>query len=213
MVQKVAVCLPTRNEKENIQRMIDSLKPLGYDLFVSDENSKDGTIEIAKKNKVPVYQRDGSGKGFGVRKALKVAKQKGYDILVFIDCDQTYPVQAIPAMVRLMDTYDMVLGARKKKNIPFLHRLGNSIHTYAIRILFGGNLTDINTGLRSMKVDKFQDLTSEGFDIEAEITSKALRKRLKIKEIPIKYEERTGRSKIRLKDGWIILRRIMKESG
>src|SRR3989338_10180008 len=96
ITMNAAVCLPTRNEKENIQYMIDRLKPLGYPIFVSDEHSKDGTIEIAKKNKIPVYQREGSGKGYGVRKALEVAKQKGYDVLVFIDCDRTYPPEAIP---------------------------------------------------------------------------------------------------------------------
>jgi glycosyltransferase involved in cell wall biosynthesis len=208
---KIVVCLPTRNEKENVQFMIDGIKKLGYDIFISDENSSDGTVEIAKKNKIPVYKRDGSGKGFGVRKALEVAKQKGYDILVLIDCDRTYPVEYIPAMINHMPEYDMVVGARSLEEIKPFHRLPNKIHTLATNILFGGRLKDINSGLRAFKVSKFDKFRSRGFDIEAEISAKALKNKLKIKEIPIEYRKRVGHSKIKIKDGLLILLRIIKE--
>ncbi len=208
---KVVVCLPTRNEHKSVQFMIDSIKKLGYDVFISDEHSSDGTIEIAKKNKVPVYQRDGLGKGFGIKKALQTAKEKGYDILVLIDCDKTYSTEYIPSMLKYMQKYDMVVGARSLKEIKPFHRLPNKIHTLAINILFGGNLKDINSGLRAFKVNKFKKFNSKGFDIEAEITTKALKNRLRIKEIPIKYKKRVGHSKIKIKDGALILWRIIKE--
>src|SRR3989344_9270215 len=83
---KAVVCLPTRNEKDSIQLMIDSITKLGLPLFISDESSTDGTIAIAEKNNVPVYQRDGSGKGYGMKKAGEGARQLGYDVLVTIDC-------------------------------------------------------------------------------------------------------------------------------
>jgi len=211
MRDKVVVCLPTRNESQSVQYMIDKIKSLGYDLFISDSNSNDGTIEIAKKNKVPVYQRDGPGKGFGIRKALQIAKEKGYDVLVLIDCDKTYPVEYIPIMLRYMPKYDMVVGARGLEEIKPFHRLPNKAHTIAINLLFGGRLKDINSGLRAFKVNKFKRFRSKGFDIEAEITVKALKNKLKIKEIPIKYQKRVGHSKIRIKDGFLILSRIIKE--
>ena len=209
--QKTVVCLPTRNENKSVQFMIDGIKKLGYDLFISDEHSNDGTIAIAKKNKVPIYQRDGPGKGFGVRKALKIAKEKGYDILVLIDCDKTYPIEYIPSMLKYMDKYDMIVGARSLDEIKPFHRLPNKIHTLAINILFGGNLKDINSGLRAFKVNKFKNFRSKGFDIEAEITVKALKNKLKIKEIPIEYKKRVGHSKIKINDGALILWRIIKE--
>jgi len=208
---KVVVCLPTRNEKENVQFMIDKIKSLGYDFFISDENSNDGTVEIAKKNKVKVYQRDGSGKGFGIRKALQIAKEQGYDVLVLIDCDKTYPAEYIPIMLNYLKKYDMVVGARKLDEIKPFHRLPNKIHTLAINILFGGNLKDINSGLRVFKIKKFNKFKSAGFDIEAEITAKALKNGLKIKEIPIEYKKRGGHSKIKIKDGFLICMRIIKE--
>jgi len=209
--RKVVVCLPTKNERNSVQYMIDSIRSLGYNLFISDANSTDGTIEIAKKNKIPIYQRDGPGKGFGIRKALQIAKEKGCDILVLIDCDKTYPTEYIPIMLKYMPKYDMVVGARNLKEIKPFHRLPNKIHTLAINLLFGANLKDINSGLRAFKVNKFKRFYSKGFDIEAEITVKALKNRLKIKEIPIRYKKRVGHSKIKIKDGFLILSRIIKE--
>jgi len=207
---KPVVCLPTRNELDSIQIMIDEIKALKYDLFISDENSTDGTIEIAKKNKIPVYQRDGSGKGYGVIKALEIAKKNGYDTLILIDCDCTYPTKNIPELLKYMPKYDMVVGRRKMGHVKLLHRLPNMFHTGTINILFDGKLKDINSGLRAFKVDKFK-LDAGGFDIEAQISTRALKKKLKIKEVPIEYKERRGDSKIRIKDGFIILWRILKE--
>jgi len=211
MFMKVVICLPTMNEIESIQYMIDKIRPLGYDLFISDQSSVDGTIDVAKKNKVPVYQRDGPGKGFGVRKALQVAKEKGYDVLVLIDCDRTYPVEYIPIILEQMERYDLVIGKRDLKEVRLLHRLPNKVHTLALNILFGGNLKDINSGLRAFKVNRFRRFYSKGFDIEAEITAKALKNKLRIKEIPITYRKRAGESKIRVNDGFLILWRIIKE--
>jgi hypothetical protein len=208
---KAVVCLPTRNEVGSVQFMIDKIKSLGYDIFISDEHSSDGTIKIAENNKVPIFQRDGSGKGFGIRKALQVAKEKKYDVLVLIDCDKTYPAEYIPVLLKYMPDYDMVVGARNFNEIKPFHRLPNKIHTLAMRLLFGGNLKDINSGLRAFKIEKFKRFRSKGFDIEAEITAKALKKKMRIKEIPIRYEKRVGHSKIRVKDGFLILWRIVKE--
>ncbi|MEM3127273.1 MAG: glycosyltransferase family 2 protein [Candidatus Woesearchaeota archaeon] len=208
---KAVVCLPTYNEKESISEMIKRMKKLKIPFFLSDQGSKDGTREIAKKNKVEVYDRGGYGKGWGVRKAVEVAKQKKYDVVVLIDCDCSYPPEYIPQLLKLMPRYDMVMGVRNFKDIGFLHRLGNFVHTGLINLLYNARLKDINTGLRAFKIKKLQDLGAEGFDIEAEITCKALKRGFKIKEIPIHYHVRKGESKIRLKDGWIILKRIIKE--
>lgn len=207
---KVVACLPTRNEVENIQYMIDRIKAFNYNLFICDEESSDGTIEIAKRNNIPVYQRDGSGKGYGIVKALEVAKEKGYDVLVMIDCDRTYPPEYIPKLLEFFSEYDMVVGKRSMSHIRFLHRLPNLAHTYLINLLYGAKLHDINSGLRAFKVDKL-DLDAKGFDIEAQITIRAIKKGLKIKEIPIEYNQRKKGSKIRVMDGFLIFLRIIRE--
>ncbi|MBI2549701.1 glycosyltransferase [Candidatus Woesearchaeota archaeon] len=214
---KAVVCLPTRNEKSSIQIMIDSIKKLKLPLFISDENSTDGTIAIAEKNKVPVYQRDGKGKGYGMQKAVEVAKQLGYDVLATIDCDCTYPAEKIPELLaKIDDGAGMVIGVRNVKNIRKRHRLPNLVHTWAINILFfrfgsGKWLHDINSGMRAFRLGKIRPFKSKGFDIEAEITTRAIKDGLNIKEVPVEYEKRVGESKIRIKDGFLILMRIVKE--
>jgi|TARA_B100001971_G_C18254668_1_gene581026 glycosyltransferase involved in cell wall biosynthesis len=208
---KAVVVLPTKNEEENIEYMVNKIRNLKLPLFVVDEHSTDKTLSIAKKLKVEVYQRDGSGKGYGVRKAIEIALKKGYDIIILIDCDRTYPSEYIPTLLKYFPKYDMVVGARGMGHVRPLHRLPNIVHTESINLLYGANLKDINSGLRAFKVNKLKGLDAGGFDIEAQITTKALKRRLRIKELPIEYKKRTGESKIRIKDGFDILSRIFIE--
>lgn len=209
---RAIVCLPTRNERDSIGLMVRKIRKLKLPLFVSDEHSTDGTLDIAKKLKVQVYQRKCSGKGCGVQTALEAAASKKFDVLVLIDCDNTYPVEKIPHMLSLMKEYDMVVGARDFDNVPFINRIGNIVHILAINILFFASLKDINSGLRAMKVNKFKGLIdAQRFDIEAQITCIALKKKMKILEVPIVYNKRTGQSKLRLSDGISILWRIIAE--
>ena len=105
----------------------------------------------------------------------------------------------------------MAVGARNFQNVRPLHRLPNLLHTQSINLLFGGRLKDINSGLRAIKLDKLVDLDAGGFDIEAQISARALKRGMRIKEIPIEYRRRLGDSKIRISDGAFILWRILKE--
>ena len=185
---------------------------MNYDLIISDEKSTDGTIEIAQRNSVPVYQRDGSGKGYGIQKALEVALKQGYDVLVLIDCDNSYPAERITDLLKFFPQYDLVVGARNMKDIQISHRLVNIFHTGLVNSLFGSKLKDINSGMRALKVEKFEKLlTAEGFDIEAQITTVALKNKFKIEEIAIPYYKRTGNSKIKAWDTFVIIKRILKE--
>ncbi len=209
---KTCVVLPTYNEEESIAQMIEAIHKLNLPLFVMDEHSRDKTEEIAKRLGVEVYQREGSGKGAGLISAVNLASKNGYDIIVIIDCDTSYPPEDIPKLLEFIPEYDMVIGARDLKDIEFSHRIGNLIHTQAINIMFNASLKDINSGMRAIKVKKISGLlNANGFDIEAQITAQALKKKFKIKEITIKYKERLGQSKIRIKDGFVILSRIIKE--
>jgi dolichol-phosphate mannosyltransferase len=181
-------------------------------LIIVDENSTDGTQEIARQNNISIYQRDGSGKGWGVRKALEVCADKKYEIMVLIDCDCSYPVEAIPHFIRFFPEYDIVVGIRDMQDIQISHRIVNIFHTFVTNLLFGLNLKDINSGLRALKVDKFYGLLdAQGFDIEAQITAVALKNKFKIKEIPVQYRKRIGRSKIKCWDTFRIFKRLIYE--
>ena len=208
---KICVVLPTKNEEKGIGTTIKEIKKLGYDIFVVDGNSTDKTAQIAKSLKVPVYLQKGKGKADGVMLAQNIAKKKGYDVIVLLDADGTYPPKYIPQLLKYMPQYDLVMGIRNFKNVPFIHRIGNLVHTWAINILFFKFFRDINTGMRAYNLKKLEIKNSKRFEVEAELTCKAAKKGLKIKEVMIDYKERLGESKIRLSDGWLILKRIIAE--
>ncbi|MBI4224567.1 MAG: glycosyltransferase [Deltaproteobacteria bacterium] len=208
---KTVVCLPTYNEEESLQEMIDQIRGLGFDLFVVDAGSGDQTVAIAQQNRVPVYQRDGKGKGWGVRKAIAVAKQQGFDNLVLIDCDCTYPPQSIPDLLTHLPAYDMAVGQRRITDIPKRNRLPNKFFTAFVNLLFGSRLRDVNSGMRVFKVEGMPPLDAEEFEVEAQMTIRALKKKLKIKEVPIEYRVRKGETKVRVRDGFVILWGILKE--
>lgn len=208
---KAVVCLPTRNEEKSIATMIAKIKSLGLPIFITDANSTDKTVQIAALHGIKNYKRDGIGKGWGIRKAIQVADKQGFDVIVFLDCDCTYPPEDIPKLISRFPKYDMVIGTRGMENIPGSHRLPNIFHTMAINLLFLGKYQDINSGMRAFKVKKMKGLCAEGFDIEAEMSCKALKRGLKIKEIPIHYRKRVGESKIKVSDGIKIFWRIIKE--
>ena len=208
----VLVCLPTRNEALSITRMVQAIRAIGFKVFVVDEHSTDGTCEIAASLNVPVYQRDGSGKGWGVRKAVEVAAKTGQEILVLIDCDCTYAPEDIPRLLERMDGCGCVIGCRPMATISWSHRVVNYLHTGAINVLFGARLHDINSGLRALRVAAYAGrLTATGFDIEAQMTTTAVKCGWRVSEVPIQYHTRVGRSKIRVWDTVRILWRILKE--
>lgn len=206
------IVLPTKNEEESIAYMIREIKKLNIPLLVIDEQSTDKTVEIANSEGVEVFQRNGSGKGAGVVSAVELVDKKGYDVIVLIDCDTSYSPKHIPELLKHFPTYDLVIGRRRMAQVKFLHRLPNIAHTQAINMLFGSRLHDINSGLRAFNVKKMHGLlNASGFDIEAQITIKAIKHNFTIKEIPIDYTKRLGNSKVRIRDGYIILKRIFLE--
>lgn len=210
---KIKVVLLTKNEEENVEYMINNVRKYGFkEMFLVDEHSSDKTGIIAKKMGVRVYQRSKDGKGNGMIQAINIANESGVDILVFPDCDRTYNPKYIPKMLEFFPDCDLVVTRRDFKNVKWLHRMPNRFHTLMIRLLYGGRIHDINSAMRAIKVKKFVNkLDASGFDIEAQMIIRALKSRMKIKEIPIDYEKRLGNSKIRVEDGFIILWRIIKD--
>ena len=211
-MMKPLVCLPTLNEQQSILKMITAIQSLGLDVLVCDAGSTDGTIEMAKSTGTPVIPRDKPGKGSGMQTALRYAKEQGYDFIVFIDCDETYPVNDIPKLLAQADKYDMVVGARDQKDVAFVNAMGNRFFNLMINVLFRGKLLDINSGMRALKVDTFLPLiTADNFDVETQISCLVLKHRIPHLEIPIPYATRAGQSKVRYIDAIDIVARILKE--
>ncbi len=218
---KFSLCieLPTKNERENIRHMIEGVrKNCNFDIIVSDEHSSDGTAKIAGSMGVKVYPRKKSGYGSGLMESLENAKKLGHTHLLVMDCDRTYPVGCINALAECArQGYDLVNAGRRMSDVRKLNRLPNMFHTFLTRLLYGGNVNDVNSGMKLMKIDKFLGkLTASGNDSTVQTIIIALKNNLSIKEVPIHYSDRhgdesRGKSKIKLRDGMIITWRIIKE--
>lgn len=209
------IVVPMYNEVESIALMIQKLKPLNIPFIIIDNHSTDGCREIAENLNVEVLQRGEYGTGYGcaILKGLQVAQERGYRYLGTIDCDVTYNPKYFLEMKRYIDNHHTVMGVRRFKDITFIRRTGNTIHTFIANGLFFSSLKDINTGLRIVNVNVFIPYVKEkNMGMMPQMSVFALRNKLKIKEIEIDYQPRLGLSKLnKIKDGLVILIVILKE--
>lgn len=198
-----AIILPTKNESESISETIRRIRSVCSDrIVVVDGHSADGTADIARKLDVEVIFDNGRGKG----DALRVAFDYVDDDVIFLDADDTYPVERIPEFTDALCGCDLVIGERVEfiaGSLPLLLRIGDWASRTMFRILYGERLDNLS-GFRGIKRDAISrmKLGSDGFGIETEITAKAVRLGLRIRKIPIAYRSRAGRSKFNpVRDG------------
>jgi len=206
----VLVWLPTYNEELNVVKMITDIRLLGFKVCVTDGGSTDTTVALARQAGVPVYTRPGKHKGWAIRQAMEESAKMGYKKLMYIDCDQTYPVSKLPELYSLSGSCDIAIGARDFSKIVFLNRMANLFFTGLINFLFSSHIKDTQSGMRIFHIDKFiGKLHSDEFDIEAELTCFSLNRKLKVMELPIDYYKRVGESKTSVIQAILILRRIL----
>ncbi len=202
----VCILIPTLDEEETIGMVIRGFKSEGFEnVFVIDGNSADSTREIARREGARVVVQQGRGKGAAVKQAFARIED---EIIVIIDGDGTYS----PSEVRkLLDPVvkgeaEHVIGNRFAYGGAFakLHRLGNWVLNKIFGFGYGIRLNDILSGYRALTRDavKKMNLEVEGFEIEAEMAIESVKKGIKIKEVPIRYEKRKGKSKLNfVRDG------------
>jgi len=218
MNPRIAVILPCYNEEAAIGLTVAGFREAlpQADIYVFDNNSRDGTAEIAAQAGAIVRHEPMQGKGHVVRRMFADVEA---DIYVMADGDATYDAQAAPAMIqRLVDEHlDMVVGARASevdKAYRRGHRLGNRVLTGILARLFGRTFSDILSGYRvfSRRFVKSFPILSAGFEIETEISVHALELRMPVAEMVTQYGARPQGSSSKLstyRDGWRILRTIL----
>lgn len=189
-------------------------------ILVVDGHSSDRTVEKAKNCGADVAFQDGLGKGDAVAKALEVVGLGG-KYIVLTDADFTYPGRFVPGMIRIMEENDdvgMVCGNRLTKQTDskvfrssFL--FGNRLLALAHQLLNGVAMRDPLTGLRVVRAEVLRDwlVKSKGFDVEVELNRHVARRGFKIAEVPISYRRRIGEKKLKIKDGVVIMKRILLE--
>jgi glycosyltransferase involved in cell wall biosynthesis len=215
---RLAVIIPCYNEELTVGQVISKFKDALPDatIYVFDNNSTDKTAEIASSLGATVIKEKRQGKGFVVQSMFKKIDA---DIYIMVDGDDTYDVSGIQEMISDIknDEADMIVGNRLKtfsdKSFRPFHTFGNKLVRFLINKLFKVNLQDILSGFRVMTRDfvKNINITSAGFEVETEMTIKAVKYGYVIKEFDIKYGERPPGSHSKLntiKDGLLVLKTI-----
>ena len=219
MKSKIAVLIPCYNESKTIEKVVKDYKNAlpEADIYVYDNNSTDGTDEIARKAGAIVRYERKQGKGNVIRTMFREIEA---DCYLMIDGDDTYPKENAQEMCDyiLEGKADMVIGDRLSSTYftenkrPF-HNFGNRIVRFLINKLFKNNVKDIMTGYRAFSYAfvKGFPVLSKGFEIETEMTIFALDKNFKLAEVPIEYRDRPAGSESKLStysDGLRVLKTI-----
>jgi len=212
-----SIIIPSYNEERGIEVVLNRVLQIIDDTFeviVVNDGSKDGTGEVARKFDIRVIDHDENrGKGVAMRTGIKNASGEN---IIFIDADNTYPAGTIKTITdELQNGNDMVVASRlsgEVENIPFFNQVGNKVFKLMFKYVYGAKTSDPLSGLYGIKKAHLlnMDLVSAGFEIETEITIKAARMGLDIKDIPIVYGERIGEVKLDpIKDGYKIFRTLL----
>jgi len=204
-MSKIAVLIPCYNESKTIQKVIEEYREAlpEADIYVYDNNSTDGTDELARSastgkgtGKIHVKYEYRQGKGNVIRSMFRDIDA---DCYLIIDGDDTYPVENAREMCDLVlhKGVDMVIGDRLSSTYatenkrPF-HNFGNLLVRTLINKIFRSNVHDIMTGYRAFSksfVKNFPVL-SKGFEIETEMTIHALDKNFLLQAVPVSYRDR-----------------------
>lgn len=222
---QLSVIIPVYNEAKTIRQILAEINSVNIDkeIIVVDNYSRDGTQDILqdilKKKELEavkiIYHSYNKGKGVSVREGINEASG---ELVVIQDADLEYDPREYLNLMRpiLEERADIVLGARFMVGHTglILHRLGNRFLTGLLNILFKCHLNDYATCYKMARKSIFASLNLEStsFDIEAEIICKALKKHLRIVEVPISYYPRSYAEgkKIRWFDGLETIISILK---
>ena len=220
-MDKIAVLLPCYNESKTIAKVVGDFRRVLPEatIYVYDNNSTDGTAEIAEKAGAVVRHEYQQGKGNVIRLMFREIDAECY---IMADGDDTYPPDEADKMVDMVlnRQADMVVGDRLSSTYftenkrPF-HNFGNSLVRKSINLLFKNDIKDIMTGYRAFSYEfvKTFPVLSKGFEIETEMSIHAIDKNMAVENFVIEYRDRPEGSESKLNtysDGMKVLRTIFR---
>lgn len=223
-MDKIAVLIPCYNESKTIEKVITDWKKELPDavIYVYDNNSQDGTDEIARRAGAVVRYEHRQGKGNVIRRMFREIDAACY---IMVDGDDTYPAEYGRMMADKIfeKQVDMVVGDRlsstyfEENKRPF-HNIGNSLVRGAINFLFHSDIRDIMTGYRAFSYEfvKSFPVLSKGFEIETEMSIHAVHNNMAVENVIIEYRDRPEGSVSKLdtySDGFKVLKTIARLYG
>jgi len=211
---KLTVSMITMNEEGAVAKVIRDIRRVAPDAEVLlVDSSRDRTAEIAQELGARVI-RQFPPQGYGPAMDRAVREASG-DIVITLDCDDTYPVEAIPELVRLIEQgYDLVNTTRvhrRPKAMPFANFLANRFFALGARVLHGLKTTDVHSGMRAYRksmIDAVQ-WTAKGAALPVDMYVIPYRRGFRVTEIPIDYRERIGTTTLhRFSSTWWTFKRL-----
>ena len=203
MPSRISVIIPAFNEEDSIGLVLDALpQNLIHEVIVVDNNSTDNTARSASEKGARVVAEQRRGYGSACLKGISVLDNP--DIVVFLDGDfSDYPEELVKLVAPIESgEMDFVLGSRmilpeSRSALLPQSRYGNQLAVFLMRLFFRHQYTDLGP-FRAIRNESLQAIamqdTNFGWTVEMQI--KAVKKGLRILEIPVKYRERVGVSKI-----------------
>jgi len=203
---RAVTCLPTYNERENLELMVRALRELGLAVLVIDDSSPDGTGELADRlaaelDHVEVLHRErkeGLGPAYlaGFRRVLA----GDAELIVQIDCDFSHDPADVPRLVEAAREADLVLGSRyvaggSVRNWGIMRRLVSAGGSLYARVLLGVGIRDLTGGFKCFRREVLETIdldavSSRGYAFQIEMTYRALRAGFRVVEVPITFVDR-----------------------
>ncbi|HEX8409957.1 MAG TPA: glycosyltransferase family 2 protein [Thermoanaerobaculia bacterium] len=212
---KLTVSMITMNEEGAIAKVVRDIRAVAPDaeILVVD-SSKDRTAEIAQELGCRVLKQF-PPQGYGPAMDRAVREAAG-DVVITLDCDDTYPVDVIPELVRLVEQegYDLVNTTRtwrRPKAMPFANFLANRFFALGARVMHGLKTTDVHSGMRAYRksmIDAVQ-WVAKGAALPVDMYVIPYRRGFRVTEIPIDYRERIGTTTLhRFSSTWWTFKRL-----
>jgi glycosyltransferase involved in cell wall biosynthesis len=215
----VSLVIPVRNEARNIAWVLEQIADDVDEIILVDGNSTDATLITARRYRpdIKVVPQEGVGKGSALRTGFLAATG---DLIVMMDADGSMAPQEIRHYLHfLANGYDFVKGSRfiaggGSLDITPFRRLGNRFLLGVFNTLYGSELTDLCYGFCAFhrRYLEHLNLSATGFEIEAEMTVRAMQAGLRIAEVPsLEMPRRTGESNLHaIRDGIRVLKTVVR---
>jgi glycosyltransferase involved in cell wall biosynthesis len=207
MAAGLSIVVPARNEAPGLERLLPALRECHPDaeIVVVDDGSSDTTANVGRAHGTIVVSHPYSmGNGAAVKSGARAARG---EVLVYLDADGQHDPADVPRLLAKLDEgYDMVVGARQTDSQANLGRgLANRLYNWLASYMTGHEVEDLTCGFRAVRADKLKEflyLLPNGFSYPTTITMAFFRAGYPIAYVPIRAQQREGRSHIRpVRDG------------